>query len=614
MSRPRTLTELFFGACDGFQGRPIAMRVKRDGRWLAISYADLLDRVHAASAGLLDLGLAAGDRVAILSENRPEWAITDYACLAARCADVPVYPTLPAKQIEYILGDSGAAAVCVSTRKQLDKIQQIRGALPAIRHVIAFDPGLESDSVLGFEAFLARGRAALGKWPNWRAGALSVTADDLATLIYTSGTTGEPKGVMLTHGNLTSNVVASSPALTVTDGDECLSLLPLSHIFERMAGHYLMFDAGVIINYAESIEAVPKNLLEVRPTICCAVPRLYEKIYAGALEAASAGPALKKKIFFWAKRVGEEWAERKLAGKIIPVDLRFARAVADRLVFRKIRARVGGRIRFFISGGAPLSPEIAKFFYAAGIPILEGYGLTETSPVISVNTPERLKIGTVGQPIQDVEVKIAEDGEILSRGPHIMRGYYNKPEATREALTPDGWFHTGDIGMLDAEGFLKITDRKKDLIVTAGGKKVAPQPIEGLLKLNKFISSAVMLGDRRKFPIALLVPNFERLEAWAREQGLTWNNREELVKLPAVEQQMASEARKNLRDLAQFEVPKKFLILARDFSIESGELTPKLSVKRRVVEQHYADRIEALFAGAEAHGHPVDVSGAHEPV
>jgi long-chain acyl-CoA synthetase len=614
VSRPRTLTELFFGASERFGNRPVAMRVKRDGRWQAISYADLLDRVHAASVGLLDLGLAGGDRVAILSENRPEWAITDYACLAARCADVAVYPTLPAKQIEYILRDSGAAAVCVSTRTQLDKLQEIRRGLPTIRHVIAFDPELEGEGVLGFETLLARGRAVRKQWPDWRAGALAVAPDDLATLIYTSGTTGEPKGVMLTHGNITSNVTASSPALTVADGDECLSLLPLSHIFERMAGHYLMFDAGVIINYAESIEAVAKNLIEVRPTICCAVPRLYEKIYAGALEAASSGPALKKKIFFWAKRVGEEWAERRLAGKMIPVDLRFARAVADRLVFRKIRARVGGRLRLFISGGAPLSPEIAKFFYAAGIPILEGYGLTETSPVITVNTPDRLKIGTVGPPIPGVEVKIADDGEILSRGPHIMRGYYNKPEATREAITPDGWFHTGDIGMLDAEGFLKITDRKKDLIVTAGGKKVAPQPIEGLLKLNKFVSNAVMLGDRRKFPIALLVPNFDRLEAWAREQGLAWKSREELVAGPEVQQQMASEARKNLRDLAQFEVPKKFLVLARDFSIESGELTPKLSVRRKVVEEHYAGRIEALYADAESHGHPADVAGASDSV
>ena len=612
MSPPGTLTELFFGASDRFHDRPVALRVKREGRWHAISYADFLDQVHAASAGLLELGLKAADRVAILSENRPEWAITDYACLAARCADVPVYPTLPAKQIEYILRDSGASAVCVSTRKQLDKVQEVRAGLPGIRHVIAFDPGLEGTGVLGFEAFLAMGRAARGKWPDWRAGALSVTPDDLATLIYTSGTTGEPKGVMLTHGNITSNVVTSSPELQVTDGDACLSLLPLSHIFERMAGHYLMYDAGVIINYAESIEAVAKNLVEIRPTICCAVPRLYEKIYAGALEAVSAGPALKKKIFFWAKRVGEEWAERRLAGKVIPIDLKFARAVADRVVFRKIRARVGGRLRFFISGGAPLSPEIAKFFYAAGVPILEGYGLTETSPVISVNTLDRLKIGTVGQPLPGVEVKIAEDGEILTRGPHVMKGYYNKPDATREAIDSDGWFHTGDIGMLDAEGYLRITDRKKDLIVTAGGKKVAPQPIEGLLKLNKFVSSAVMLGDRRKFPIALLVPNFDRLEGWAREQGLAWNSREELVRLPQVEQHMAAEARRNLRDLAQFEVPKKFLVLAREFSIEGGELTPKLSVRRKVVEDHYADRIEALYAGAEGPGHAAEATEARE--
>ena len=601
MSQPRTLNDIFFGTSDRFRDRPVALRSKQDGRWLPISYADLLERVHAVSAGLLDLGIVPGDRVALLSENRPEWAITDYACLAARCADVPVYPSLPAKQIEYILRDAGAVAVCVSTRSQLDKILEIRGSLPRLRQVIGFDRELEGDGVLGFEALMTRGRAARGKWPAWREDALAAGPDDLATLIYTSGTTGEPKGVMLTHGNITSNVVASCRALDVADGDECLSLLPLSHIFERMAGHYLMFQSGVIISYAESIEAVPKNLIEVRPTICCAVPRLYEKIYAGVLEAASQGPALKKKIFFWARRVGMEWTRRTLAGKEIPFDLRMAYAVADRLVFRKIRARLGGRLRNFISGGAPLAVEIAEFFYGAGVPILEGYGLTETSPVISVNTPARLKLGTVGRPLPGVEVKIADDGEILTRGPHVMRGYYNKPEATREAITPDGWFKTGDIGVLDAEGFLRITDRKKDIIVTAGGKNVAPQPIEGMLKLNKFISNAVMLGDRKKFPIALLVPNFERLEAWARTNNLRWSTREELAALPEVEAFLASEAQNNLRDVAHFELPKRFLILPRDFSIETGELTPKLSVRRRVVEERHADRIAALYADAEAH-------------
>jgi long-chain acyl-CoA synthetase len=507
-----------------------------------------------------------------------------------------VYPTLPPRQIEYILRDSGAAAVFVSSAQQLEKIRDIRASLPALRQVISFDAGLEGPDVTGFEALLARGREVRHRWPEWRREALTVTPDDMATLIYTSGTTGEPKGVILTHGNLASNVNACDQVLPLRDRDECLSLLPLSHIFERMSGHYLTLNGGVVINYAESIEAVPRNLAEVRPTICGAVPRLYEKIYAGALEKASAGSLLKKKVFFWAKRVGEEWTDRRLAGKIIPMDLRFAQAVADRLVFRKLRARVGGRLRYFISGGAPLSPEIARFFYAAGLPIYEGYGLTETSPVITVNTPERYKIGTVGTPIPGVEVRIASDGEILSRGPHIMKGYYNKPEATREAIDPDGWFHTGDIGILDAEGFLRITDRKKDIIVTAGGKNIAPQPIEGLLKLNKFVSNAVLLGDRQKYPIALLVPNFDRLEAWARGQGLPFTDRRDLVMLPAVREHMASEARKSLRDLAQFEVPKRFLILPQDFSIESGELTPKLSVRRKIVEQRYAQDIAALYA------------------
>lgn len=603
MSPPQTLTELFFGAVDRFQRRPVALVSKREGRWIPLSHTTLLEQVRALSVGLLELGITPGERVAILSENRPEWASTDFACLAARCANVPVYPTLPAKQVEYILRDSGAVAACVSTATQLAKLREIRPSLPGLRHVIGFDPALAGADVMGFEALLARGRDAVARYPRWREDATAVKPDDLATIIYTSGTTGEPKGVMLTHGNIASNVAACLQLLPLSQRDNCLSLLPLSHIFERMAGHYLMFDAGVVIHYAEGFEQVPQNLAEVRPTVCCAVPRLYEKIYAKAFETASSGPRLKKQLFFWAKRVGEEWTARTLARRPIPLDLKLARLVADRLVFSRIRARVGGRLRYFISGGAPLSPEIARFFYAAGLPIFEGYGLTETSPVISVNTPQDFKIGTVGKPLRNVEVRIADDGEILTRGPHVMRGYYQKPEATREALDPEGWFHTGDIGELDAEGFLRITDRKKDLIVTAGGKKVAPQPIEGLLKLNKFISNAVLLGDRRKFPIALLVPNFERLESWAKEAGLRWTSRDELVRRPEVEAYLAGEAKKNLRDLAQFEVPKRFLVLAKDFSIEGGELTPKLSVRRKVVEQHNAERIEALYAEAESHPH-----------
>ncbi len=609
MSAPQTLTELFFGTAERYRQRPVALRAKREGRWVALSHAEVFAQVHAVSVGLLELGLRPGDRVAILSENRPEWAITDYACLAARCADVAVYATLPAKQVAYILHDSGAVAVFVSSRAQLDKITEIRAELPGLRHVIVFEPGVTAPGVLGFAELRARGQAALARYPRWQADACSVRSDDLATLIYTSGTTGDPKGVMLTHGNIASNVAACLALLPLSERDECLSLLPLSHIFERMAGHYLMFEAGVIINYAEGFEQVPHNLLEVRPTVCCAVPRLYEKIYSRVLEAASSGPRLRKKLFFWARRVGEAWSDLTLQGKPIPLDLALARFVADLLVFRTLRTRVGGRLRYFISGGAPLSADIARFFYAAGMVIFEGYGLTETSPVMAVNTPGHLKLGTVGPVLKEVEVRIADDGEILTRGPNLMRGYWNKPDATREAIDPDGWFHTGDIGELDAEGYLKITDRKKDLIVTAGGKKVAPQPIEGLLRSNKFITNALLLGDRRKFPIALLVPNFERLEPWAGAAGLRWSAREDLVACPQVEEFLAGEAKKQLRDLAQFEVPKRFLILPRDFSIESGELTPKLSVRRKVVEQRYADRINALYQDAEAHAR--DPAEAH---
>jgi long-chain acyl-CoA synthetase len=357
---------------------------------------------------------------------------------------------------------------------------------------------------------------------------------------------------------------------------------------------------GVVINYAESIDAVPQNLLEVRPTVTAAVPRLYEKIYARALEAATLGSPLVRNIFFWAKRTGEQWADLKLAGKPVPLALRLKHRLADELVFAKLRGRVGGRLRYFLSGGAPLNQEIARFFFAAGMPILEGYGLTETSPVITVNVPGAMRLGTVGQLVPGVEARIAEDGEILARGPNVMAGYYNKPDATRAAIDDEGWFHTGDIGEFDADGFLRITDRKKDLIATAGGKKIAPQPIEDLMRQNPFIANAVMLGDRRKFPIMLLAPNFERLAKWAASEGIASASREELVADPRVASKLEAEAKKHLRDLAQYEVPKRFLVVARPFSIETGELTPKLSVRRRVVEDHYRDEIDALYVAAEA--------------
>jgi long-chain acyl-CoA synthetase len=581
---------------DRFGGRALAMRAKRNGQWIELSYQELADRVQDLSLGLLELGLVPGDRVAILSENRPEWAMADYACLAARCVDVPIYPTLPAKQIEYVLCDSGAVAILASTRHQLEKLNSIKQRIPGLRHIIAFDADCAGPGVLTLEQLWARGRAARPRRPEWKRTALEIQPGELATLIYTSGTTGDMKGVMLTHGNIASNVITCCDLFTFLDTDECLSFLPLSHIFERMFGQYSMFHAGVVTNYAENVDTVAADMERWRPNLMAAVPRLYEKIYGRVLERVRTGSSLKRRLFYWAKAVGERYVDLRLNRRPVPPLLAIQHRIADRLVFAKLRARTGGRLRFFISGGAPLSADIARFFHAAGMPILEGYGLTETSPVIAVNTFQHLKLGTVGRPIPGVEVKIAPDGEILTRGPHVMMGYYRKPEATAEALDAEGWFHTGDIGLLDADGFLKITDRKKDLIVTAGGKNIAPQPIEALVKTSKFVSNALMLGDRRRFPIMLVVPNLDTLKAWATSQGIKSSTPEELLASPEVQTKMDREVRTTLRDLASFEVPKRLLLLPRDFSVEAGELTPTLKVKRRVVEQRNRLAIEALYA------------------
>lgn len=602
MAEPRTLNELFFGAMDRYATRPVAMRVKRDGSWIDISFAETREKVEQLAAGLRELGIAAGSNVALLAENRPEWAMIDFACLSIRCADVPVYPTLPANQVAYILKDSGAVAVFVSSKSQLQKILAIRSQTPSLKFIIGLDADATGPDVMPFSELLAKGKAAVGKYPKWRAEALQTTESDLATLIYTSGTTGDPKGVMLTHGNLTSNVVSGLKSLDLRDGDQCLSFLPLSHVFERMAGHYCMWQSGCVINYAQSIESVSNDLIERKPTVVLSVPRLYEKIYARIIEDASASN-LKRKIFTWCRAAGEEWADLVMAGKPVSFGVKLSKAVADKLVFSKLQQRTGGQLRFFVSGGAPLSAEIAKFFYAAGLPIYEGYGLTETSPVIAVNATTAIRMGTVGRPILGVEVKIAGDGEILTRGPHVMKGYYHKPEATREAIDEEGWFHTGDIGLIDPDGYLKITDRKKDIIVTAGGKNIAPQPIENRVKGNKYILNAVMLGDKRKFPIMLVVPNIPELKSWAEEKGLSAQSDSALLAMPQCGDKIEQEVKMALRDLAAFEMPKKVVLVEKDFSIESGELTPTLKVKRRVVERNYQTMIEGVYSEPKGGGH-----------
>lgn len=600
MRHATTLTELFFDAVDRYRDRPVLMRARREGAWTDISARDVAEAVYALSLGLLEMDIRTGDRVALLSENRPEWAYADFAILTARAVNVPIYPTLPAAQVGDLLRDSGARVALVSTAAQLAKLREARSRAPALERIIAFDDGLEAEDVTPLRKVMALGRSLAPQHHTWREQALAVRPDDLATIIYTSGTTGEPKGVMLTHGNIASNVRGALTVLDVREGDESVSFLPLSHIFERTAGHYVMFQGGVVINYARSVETVANDLLDRRPTILTAVPRMYEKIHERVLDKVKEGGPQRERIFRWARSVGLAWAERRLAGQPVPFWLGLRYRIADRLVFERLRAGTGGRLRCSISGGAPLNPEIARFFYAAGMVILEGYGLTETSPVIAVNTFDHLRIGSVGKPLPGVEVRIADDGEILTRGPHVMRGYWNKAEATREVLESDGWFHTGDIGRLDADGYLYITDRKKDLIVTAGGKNIAPQPIEGRLKTNPLIANAVMLGDRRKFPILLLVPNFDKLRAWAHAERLAFVDDEAMTRLPEVQAKMELEAKKHLRDLAQFEVPKKFLVLPRDFTIERGELTPKLSVRRKVVEQNYREEIAALYGESES--------------
>ncbi len=597
-SIPRgTLTQLFFETIDRYGYKDAAFRCKAHGAWHTYTHADILRKVTHAGLALRRLGVGRGDRVAILSENRPGWAIADFACLCIGAPNVPVYPTLPAGQIRFILADSGAKAIFVSTAMQAAKIREIRGELPELAHVIAMSADAVGDGVIGWDALYALGAEAetAGEGKDFRAQALSAQPDDVATIIYTSGTTGDPKGVMLSHDNIWFNLKSALLAFDLGPDDVTLSFLPLSHIFERMVGHYALFSVGATINYAESLDTVPQDIADVRPTFVSSVPRLYEKIYARAFENARAGGPVKRRIFYWAKAVGDRWAEATIEKRTPSLLTRLQYPLATKLVFSKVQARTGGRMRFFVSGGAPLAPHIAKFFFGAGLIIYEGYGLTETSPLITANLPDAMRLGTVGRPISEVEVRIAADGEIETRGRHVMRGYFKNPEATREVLCADGWFRTGDIGELDADGFLRITDRKKDLIVTAGGKNVAPQPIEGLVKHSKYVANAVMLGDQRKFCIMLVVPQFEQLERWANFKKIVYADLDGLIRQPLAQAKMEKEVFRHLDGLAPYERPKKILLLEHDFTIESGDLTPTLKVRRRVVEQKYRRRIDALY-------------------
>jgi len=587
-----TLNDIFFAATERNLDR--AMLYRDAGKWMPISSSDFRRKVAATGGALQEWGIHKGDRVAILSENRPEWSIADFAILLLGAITVPVYATLTPEQTAYALRDSGSSVIFVSTEHQLRKVQTIL-SLTQIQKIVVMDhlqipSDLAANSIL-MDQFMTQGPLTLD--PQTESFARSIQPDDVATIIYTSGTTGISKGAMLTHGNMASNIACSLLDFDMRPGLVSVSFLPLSHVTARHVDLALLYH-GVTLAYCPFIEHLPQTLLEVRPTLCVYVPRVYEKIYAKTETTARGFP--KRAIYRWALSVGRAHKPEILAGGI-PTSPSWK--LANKLVFSKIRAGMGGNVETFISGGAPLGRELAEWFATVGIRIHEGYGLTETSPVIAVNSPIHHRIGTVGKILPNLEVRIAEDGEILVRGPSVFKGYWNRPEETQNAFL-DGWFKTGDIGHIDADGYLSVTDRKKELIKTSGGKFIAPQPIENSLKLNALVGTAAIIGDKRKFAFVLISPNFALLEDWARSNNIAFSSRAELVanaKVRALYDGIVEEINKSL---ARFEKLKRVLLVPDEFTADNGALTPTLKLRRRVVEDRYRRQIDDLYAQAES--------------
>ena len=595
---PATLVEVFEHVAR-VHPRPDTLNYKHDGRWISISAAEMLKRVRCIAAGLYSLGVRRSDRVAILSESRPEWVLTDAGCMFATAINVPIYPTLTAPQVRYILKDSGARVLVVQNEEKFLQVREAIAECKAIEHVVFFEkPAVGETRGISLAELEERGRTTEETQPDLiNEAARLIKPDDLATLIYTSGTTGEPKGVMLTHENLVSNLIDSSSHLKFAQDDSALSVLPLSHVLERMAMYMYLYH-GMATYFGESLDAIGPNLREVRPTIFVGVPRIFEKIFARVKEKTAEKGRLNIAILNWAVALGKEYARLSTRHKKIPAVLEFKRKIADKLIFSKIRNALGGRIRLLVSGGAALPEELALLYIGAGLPIVQGYGLTETSPVITAGVMEDNRVGTVGKPIRNVAVRIASDGEIESRGPNVMRGYYNKPEETRAVFTEDGWFKTGDIGRIDEDGFLHITDRKKELFKTSGGKYIAPQPIEQMIKGSSFVNQVVLVGNGRKFPAALVVPDWERVESYAHLKGIKAKNHAELCKHPRIIDLFERQIAGLTTELAKYERVKKVALLENELTIEEGELTPTLKVKRRVVDEKYRDLIDALYAEA----------------
>lgn len=582
---PKTIAELFKQASIAHP-RTNLLNFKRYGSWQAINGEEMYARMRACAARLIKLGIQKGDRVAILAPNSPEWTLTDGACQIAGLVDVPIYTTLAPASVEYILRDSGARILFLEDRGSYEQLRTVLSSIKTLERIVLFHA--DTDEFLSFEHFTNVKPGDGVELPE-------VRADEIATLIYTSGTTGEPKGVILTHSCILSNVIDAGEKYDFSIQDIPLSVLPLSHIFERSA-MYLYIYHGMSVHYAESVEKVPNNLIEVRPTIFVGVPRIFEKVYARAkLKSAQAG-RVKEKIFDWAIDVATQYALKIERIEPLPLNLKLKHAVADQLVYSKLRQFFGGRLRACITGGAALPDDIYLIFNGAGIPVMQGYGLTETSPVITSNNPEYSRLGSVGKPIRNMKVRIAEDGEIEATGPGVMLGYYHKPEATRDAFTDDGWFRTGDIGHIDEDGFLFVTDRKKELFKTSGGKYIAPSPIEQMIRSSRFVSQVVLIGNERKFAAALIVPNFEMLESYAKHKGLDIKSPKEFCSDPMIINLFERQVAEKTNGLARFETVKKIALLENELSVEGGELTPTLKVRRRIVDEKYKAIIDSMYA------------------
>jgi long-chain acyl-CoA synthetase len=586
-----TLSELFLKAAS--YNKPECLLYKVGGKYQPVSTAELVDRVRRLAKALEELGVQPGDRVALMAENGPHWPIVDFAALCIGAVLVPIYPTLLPDQSSYIAKNCGAKVVVAETASHLEGFLAHAHDLPDVQQFVLIKGESADPRVVSLDSLLSRGTGA--DPARFEEKARAVKPDDLATFIYTSGTTGTPKGVMLTHRNIASNVVSALQLVAIKGEYTALSFLPLSHSFERTVD-YCYFYLGCTIAYAESVSTVAQNLQEVKPQIFVSVPRVYEKVLAKVQEGVASGSPIKQKIFGWAVGVGRNALPKRLKLQSGGVQL----SLADKLVFSKIQERLGGKFLFALSGGAPLARDVAEFFWGAGIPIYEGYGLSETAPVLTVNAPGAVKLGTVGRALSEVELRIAPDGEILAKGPNIMKGYWNMPEATAEVIDSEGWFHTGDIGEVDPDGFLRITDRKKELIINAYGKNIAPAPIENSLKSSRFIGQAVVIGDRRKFLSALLVPDFEALKPWAERQGIGAGSNKDLIQDARVRALISQEVANVNSGLASFEKIVAWDLLPEEWTLETGELTPTQKVKRRVINQKYGDILERLYQESEA--------------